>query len=968
MYKLFPVVDAMKGWVLPLVFLYLSGILRTVHGITNPDEVQALVALQVEWNAASTLQWIGNDPCGDKWVGVLCEGQRVQSLVVTSQGLSGFLPVDVQFLSDLQTLDLSFNNLTGPIPTQLGKLTQLEYLILQSNSFSGSIPPELGQLQNLSYLYLTNNKLTGQIPHEVGLLKSLSWLDLAFNSLTGPLPYSSDGNNEINAGLDNLTNTKHFHLNNNKFSGSIPRSLCHSSMKVIHILLNANKLTGAIPPEIGQCSALVILKLDANFLDGQIPTQIDQLSDLNELQLGSNSLLGSLPNLSNLSSLQLLSLSNNTFDDVVPSWLPLLQSLTDLEMENAGLSGQIPGKLFALPDLTTVNFDGNSINGTLDLSQAGKQLMLVSVENNQIRSTNQATSQGQYSETLRLYGNPICVGSSSVNLGPTVCSSGSSEPPPSSSGPSCPTTDCPVGFTADPVDCSCRIPYDGVFTFRAPSFTTINATGLASFKSALAKSLKLKISQILLLPPTFDSGNQLKIEALIFPTPSPIWNRNEINDLSSLISQNHVSVPPGFGPSLFQPKRYAFTESSSRSSLGTNAKIGIGVGAAVLALVVCGLCCFAFLQKRRADKAVELSRPFASWGASGGESGDAPKLKGARWFSFAELKKATNNFSESNEVGSGGYGKVYRGILLSGEQVAIKRAQENSMQGGTEFKNEIELLSRVHHKNVVSLVGFCFEQGEQMLVYEYMANGTVREAILGRTGVKIDWRRRLMIALGAARGIAYLHELADPPIIHRDIKSSNILLDEKRIAKVADFGLSKIGPGEGEKGHVSTQVKGTVGYLDPEYYLSQQLTQKSDVYSYGVVLLELITARRPIEHGKYIVREVKTALEKKGIDGLRPMLDSRISDESLPELEHFVRIAIACVEESAANRPTMGELVKELEELVGHDYPESGSSNIEVGKGQPVRHPYGSDSEYMHTSKDSSDPSFPTSGRAFESR
>ncbi|EFJ36446.1 hypothetical protein SELMODRAFT_78967, partial [Selaginella moellendorffii] len=178
-------------------------------------------------------------------------------------------------------------------------------------------------------------------------------------------------------------------------------------------------------------------------------------------------------------------------------------------------------------------------------------------------------------------------------------------------------------------------------------------------------------------------------------------------------------------------------------------------------------------------------------------------------FSIAELKKATNNFISSSEIGSGGYGKVYKGTLSTGEEVAIKRAQEGSLQGAGEFKNEIELLSRVHHRNLVGLIGFCYESGEQMLVYEYMPNGTIREHLPDRMEM-LSWRKRLEIAVGSAKGISYLHELANPPIIHRDIKSSNILLDEKFVAKVADFGLSKLVPQTDGKGHVSTQVKGTL--------------------------------------------------------------------------------------------------------------------------------------------------------------
>ncbi|GLJ13610.1 hypothetical protein SUGI_0216290 [Cryptomeria japonica] len=349
--------------------------------------------------------------------------------------------------------------------------------------------------------------------------------------------------------------------------------------------------------------------------------------------------------------------------------------------------------------------------------------------------------------------------------------------------------------------------------------------------------------------------------------------------------------------------------------------IGIAIGAALLVLAIIGIGIYAFTLKKKKEAAAKNSRPFGSWGFASSEySGGAPKLKGARWFTFQELKQATNNFSTSNEIGSGGYGMVYKGILAaSGQMVAVKRAKEESMQGGEEFKTEIELLSRVHHKNLVGLVGFCFEGGEHMLVYEYMPNGSLRDNLSGKTGINLDWRKRIQIALGAARGLTYLHDHANPAIIHRDVKSSNILLDENLNPKVSDFGLSKLIANSGARGHVSTQVKGTMGYLDPEYYMTQQLNQKSDVYSYGVVLLEILTSRMPIEGGKYLVREVGTAIHRGGVNALeqQQLLDTILRNPPIAPcvLESFVSLALRCCEANSVNRPKMSEVVKELESM-----------------------------------------------------
>ncbi|CAO2197171.1 unnamed protein product [Urochloa humidicola] len=215
-----------------------------------------------------------------------------------------------------------------------------------------------------------------------------------------------------------------------------------------------------------------------------------------------------------------------------------------------------------------------------------------------------------------------------------------------------------------------------------------------------------------------------------------------------------------------------------------------------------------------------------------------------------------------------------------------------------------------------------------MLVYEYVCNGTLRQNLQAR-GIYLDWKKRLRIALGSARGLAYLHELANPPIIHRDVKSTNILLDDNFKAKVADFGLSKL-VADTEKGHVSTQVKGTLGYLDPEYYMTQQLSEKSDVYSFGVVMLEILSGRLPISKGRYIVREFRMAIDPNDQDyyGLQGIVDPAIYDAAhTMGFRRFVQLAMECVDESASRRPTMNSVVKEIEAMLHGEGLSSGSSS-----------------------------------------
>ncbi|GMP63457.1 hypothetical protein CsSME_00025144 [Camellia sinensis var. sinensis] len=238
-----------------------------------------------------------------------------------------------------------------------------------------------------------------------------------------------------------------------------------------------------------------------------------------------------------------------------------------------------------------------------------------------------------------------------------------------------------------------------------------------------------------------------------------------------------------------------------------------------------------------------------------------------------------------------------------------------------------------------------------MLVYEYIANGTLKESLSGKSGIRLDWMTRLRIALGAARGLQYLHELANPPIIHRDIKSNNILLDEYLNAKVSDFGLSK-SIGDPENCHITTQIKGTMGYLDPEYCLTQQLTEKSDVYGFGVLMIELITAKQPIEKGKYIVREVRQKIdETKDLYDLHEIIDPNILGTALKGLEKFVDLAMRCVEEEGAARPTMGEVVKEIENImqIAGWNPNADSVSTSVCYEETSNHPYIEESRIMYS-------------------
>ncbi|KAG6589916.1 Proline-rich receptor-like protein kinase PERK1, partial [Cucurbita argyrosperma subsp. sororia] len=287
-------------------------------------------------------------------------------------------------------------------------------------------------------------------------------------------------------------------------------------------------------------------------------------------------------------------------------------------------------------------------------------------------------------------------------------------------------------------------------------------------------------------------------------------------------------------------------------------------------------------------------------------------------FTYEELAMATDRFSEANLLGQGGFGYVHKGVLPNGKEVAVKQLKAGSGQGEREFQAEVEIISRVHHRHLVSLVGYCITGSQRLLVYEFVPNNTLEFHLHGKGRPTMDWPTRLKIALGAAKGLAYLHEDCNPKIIHRDIKAANILLDLKFEAMVADFGLAKLSSDVNT--HVSTRVMGTFGYLAPEYASSGKLTDKSDVFSFGVMLLEMITGRRPVDTTQSYMDDglldwarplLLRAAEDGNYDGL---VDPKLRDNyDHNEMGRMIACAAACVRHSARRRPRMSQVVHALE-------------------------------------------------------
>ncbi|KAJ4789592.1 Protein kinase superfamily protein [Rhynchospora pubera] len=460
-----------------------------------------------------------------------------------------------------------------------------------------------------------------------------------------------------------------------------------------------------------------------------------------------------------------------------------------------------------------------------------------------------------------------------------------------------------------------------VSQFEIDNFYVVGATGLnISMDIAPEKEISFSQMEMYKLSDALAS-HKVKISPELvgdYLLLNLTWMRPPAPSPAPVVAISPKAAPPTKVPHLPVPSRSSEENSNSHSNLLTI--IGICVGILIVifvAVIIICVCSHCKSNKPQAEEA-ETYKPALTREAISA-CGSLPRPTSTRFISFEELKEATDNFNPSCMLGEGGFGRVFKGVLTDGTAVAIKKLTSGGHQGDKEFLVEVEMLSRLHHRNLVKLIGYYSSRDstQNLLCYELIPNGSLEAWLHGPLGANspLDWDTRMKIALDAARGLAYLHEDSQPCVIHRDFKSSNILLENDFHAKVSDFGLAKQAP-EGQANHLSTRVMGTFGYVAPEYAMTGHLLVKSDVYSYGVVLLELLTGKRPVDHMQPVGQENL-------VTWARPILrdKDRLDELADPGLrgnypkEDFLRvctIAAACVALEANQRPTMGEVVQSL--------------------------------------------------------
>uniref|UniRef100_A0A803L1Y4 non-specific serine/threonine protein kinase n=2 Tax=Chenopodium quinoa TaxID=63459 RepID=A0A803L1Y4_CHEQI len=823
------------------------------------------------------------------------EMSELRHLHLGGNYFSGEIPPDYGQWEKLQYLAVSGNELEGKIPPEIGNLTSLKELYIgYFNAYSGGVPPEIGNLTELVRFDGANCGLSGELPAELGRLQKLDTLFLQVNTLSGSLP------NE----LGSLNSLKSMDLSNNLFSGEIPVSF--SLLKNLTLLnLFRNKLHGAVPDFVGDLPELEVLQLWENNFTGSIPEKLGTNGKLQLLDLSSNKLTGSLPpNLCRGERLETLITLGNFLLGPIPESLGSCSSLTRVRMGENFLNGSIPKGLFGLPKLTQVELQDNLLTGGFPEtgSSVAESLGQISISNNQL-SGKLPASIGNFSgvQKLLLDGNKFS-GSIPPEIGNLQQLS-------------------KIDFSSNK------------FTGEIPA--EISKCKLLTFvdlsRNQLTGEIPKEITGMRILNYLNISRNHLSGSI-----PGSISNMQSLtsvdfsyNNFTGLVPEtgqfsyfNYTSFlgnPDLCGPYLGPCKNGVVGSSHQSHGKGLSASLKLLL---VIGLLLCSIIfAIAAIIKARSLKKASESR---AW-----------KLTAFQRLDFT-ADDVLDCLKEDNIIGKGGAGIVYKGNMPNGDQVAVKRLPAMSRGSSHDhgFNAEIQTLGKIRHRHIVRLLGFCSNHETNLLVYEYMPNGSLGEVIHGKKGGHLHWDTRYKIAIEAAKGLCYLHHDCSPLIVHRDVKSNNILLDSSYEAHVADFGLAKFLQDSGTSECMSA-IAGSYGYIAPEYAYTLKVDEKSDVYSFGVVLLELITGRKPVGEfgdGVDIVQWVRKMTDGNK-EGVLKILDPRLPSVPLHEVMHVFYVAMLCVEEQAVERPTMREVVQILLEI-----PKPPAS-AKQGDGSPLESP-----------------------------
>ncbi|KAI3458247.1 hypothetical protein Pfo_014910 [Paulownia fortunei] len=851
--------------------------------------------------------------------------RSLQSVDLLGNKLTGQIPDEIGNCVSLLLLDLSDNLLEGDIPFSISKLKQLELLNLKNNQLTGPIPSTLTQIPNLKTLDLARNQLIGEIPRLIYWNEVLQYLGLRGNMLTGTLSpdmcqltglwyFDVRGNNLTGTIPDNIGNCTSFEIldiSYNQITGEIPYNI--GFLQVATLSLQGNILTGKIPDVIGLMQALAVLDLSENELVGPIPGILGNLSYTGKLYLHGNMLTGPIPpELGNMTKLSYLQLNDNQLTGGIPAELGKLDQLFELNLANNNLEGPIPENISSCTALNQFNVHGNRLNGSIPSGLKHlESLTYLNLSSNQFR--------GSIPPELGHIINLDTLDLSSNNFSGSVPAS--------------------VGDLEHLLTLNLSHNHlDGPIPAEFGNLRSIQIMDMSFNK--LSGSIPEELGQLQNLASLILNNNDLSGRI-----PEQLSNCLSLDKLN--VSYNNFTglVPVGRNFSRFSPESFIGNPLLCGRWLGSicdpypqNPKVLTTVVCITLGFItLLSMIIVAVYKSNQPKQFIKGSNKSMMQGSS--------KLVVLHMdmaiHTYEDIMRLTENLSEKYIIGYGASSTVYKCVLKNSRPIAIKRLYTQYPHDSREFETELETIGSIRHRNLVSLHGYSFSPQGNLLFYDYMENGSLWDLLHGPSKkVKLDWETRLKVAVGAAQGLAYLHHDCDPKIIHRDVKSSNILLDENFEAHLSDFGIAKCLPTA--KTHASTYVLGTIGYIDPEYARTSRLTEKSDVYSFGIVLLELLTGKKAVDNDLNLHQLV---LSKADDDTLMEAVDPEVSVTCM-DLSHVrkaFQLALLCTKRHPSERPTMHEVSRVLVSLLPPPPKKPCSTapksidyaQFVIGKGQP---------------------------------
>ncbi|XP_052291612.1 probable leucine-rich repeat receptor-like serine/threonine-protein kinase At3g14840 isoform X1 [Citrus sinensis] len=961
---------------LPFLSLAALAFISTVaFGATLPyDEVQALKDIA---NTLGKRNWnFSADPCSGKegWAdqnpdkgfenavtcnctyagGTVC---HVVNIILKSQNLPGRLPPELTRLPFLQEIDLTRNYLNGTIPSEWASLP-LVNVSLYGNRLTDAIPKAFASISTLANLTLEFNQFSGDLPAELGNLINLEKLHLNSNNFTGKLPES----------FANLTRLKHFRISDNHFTGQIPDYI-QNWTKLERLFIEGSGLAGPIPSGIASLVELTDLRIsDLNGPEGPFP-RLSNLKNMNYLILRSCNIIGELPEyLGQMIGLRVLDLSFNKLSGVIPSNFSG-SGLTYMYLTGNLLTGPVPDWIVRKRNKHIDLSYNNFIDGSSDSNCENQSVNLFA-------SSSEGSNSTGIVSCLKSFTCPTNHSSLHINCGgKQVIANGSTtfEDDLDAAGPSrffISRTNWAFSTTGHFIDNSTREnSYIQINTSRllmddSQLYTEarISPISLTYYGYCMVNgnyTVNLHFAEILFTDDKsycslgrriFDVYIQGKLvlkdfnieneaggvgKAIVKPFSAAVTNGTmEIRLYWAGKGTTDIPYKGVYGPlisaiSLYTPDIASPLVNGSSNSTNVGMVVGIVAAAAFILILIVSILWWKGCFKRKHTLEQELKGLDLHTGS----------------FTLRQIKAATNNFAPDNKIGEGGFGPVYKGLLADGKVIAVKQLSSKSKQGNREFVNEIGMISALQHPNLVKLYGCCIEGNQLLLIYEYMENNSLARALFGpeEHRLKLDWPTRHSICIGLARGLAYLHEESRLKIVHRDIKATNVLLDKDLNPKISDFGLAKLD--EEDNTHISTRIAGTFGYMAPEYAMRGYLTDKADVYSFGIVALEIVSGRSNVicrtKEAQFCLLDWALVLKEQGhlMELVDPHLGSNFVEEQVMVM---INVALLCADVSPTNRPLMSSVVSMLEGRVAvPDFiPDSSISNMDETKSQAMRKYY----------------------------